>query len=163
MNTKGIFLTAIITGFIFLASGNGYSQQIPNLKLTSLQGEQFRLQEFTSETPVMINFWSLTCAPCKREMRHLDAFEKQYENFKVVSINIDTPKSLARVKSYVQTNDYSFQVFLDPEQQIFQKLGGRLMPYSIFVDQGGVIISRHVGYAPGDEKKYAKTIQSLTE
>lgn len=163
MNTRRTILTAVIMGFIFLAAGAASAQQIPNLQLTSLQGEQFQLQEFTSESPVMINFWSLTCAPCKREMRHLDAFEKQYDNFKVVSINIDTPKSLARVKSYVRTNDYSFQVFLDPEQQIFQKLGGRLMPYSIFVDQGGAIISRHVGYAPGDEKKYAKTIESLTE
>lgn len=163
MNTRQTILTTMITGFILLTAGTGYSQQIPNVQLTSLQGEDFQLQEFTSETPVMINFWSLTCAPCKREMRHLDAFEKRFEDFKIVSINIDTPKSLARVKSYVRSNDYSFQVFLDPEQQIFQKLGGRLMPYSIFVDQGGAIISRHVGYAPGDEKKYAKTIQSLTK
>ncbi len=163
MNIRRTILTAVVTGIILLGAGSGYSQQIPNLTLTALEGEQFQLKEFISESPVIINFWSLTCAPCKREMRHLDAFEKQYDNFKVVSINIDTPKSLARVKSYVRSNDYAFQVFLDPEQQIFQKLGGRLMPYSIFVDQGGAIISRQVGYAPGDEKKYAKTIESLTE
>jgi len=162
MNIKRIVFTAATMCILGLTAGTSYSQQIPNLQLISLQGEQFQMQEFTSDTPVMINFWSLTCAPCKREMRHLDAFEKKYDDFKIVSINIDTPKSLARVKSYVRSNDYSFQVFLDPEQQIFQKLGGRLMPYSIFVDQGGDIISRHVGYAPGDEKKYDKTIQSLT-
>lgn len=153
----------ILVAVVILVGVTLSAQSIPNLTITRMDRSETTLQEYLHTGPVMINFWSLTCAPCKREMKHLDRFARQYrpQGFDVISINIDSPKSLGRVRGFVQSRDYAFPVFLDPRQEIFRKLGGRVMPYSVFVNEDGTIESKHVGYAPGDEKKYQKIITEM--
>ena len=92
----------------------------------------------------------------------LDEFEKEYkkEGFSVLSVSIDNQKSLSQVRSYVRVNNYSFDVFLDPNMQVFKKMNGNLMPTNILLDQKGNIIWRHYGYLPGDEKNMNLQIRS---
>ena len=40
-------------------------------------------------------------------------------------------------------------------------MGGKVMPFVIISDSKGEVISRHVGYNPGDEKKLEKEIVHL--
>jgi len=139
------------------------AQTLPNLKLTSLDNRQTPIYTYLEKGPVLINFWSLSCAPCKREMKYLDEFAQTYADsgFQVLSINIDTPRSMSKVRSYVRAGGYQFPVFKDPRNELFRKLGGRVMPYSIFVLPDGTIKEKHVGYAPGDEKKYRTAIKEM--
>jgi len=152
----------VALAMIVLAAG-AHGQSLPRLQLETLDGETVRIYDYLEDGPIMINFWSLSCAPCRREMKHLDEFARTYADsgFQVISINIDTPKSMSRVRARVRSNAYAFPVFSDPRNQIFRKLGGRRMPYSIFVTADGSIDSRHIGYSPGDEKSYRRTIESM--
>ncbi len=160
MNLK-IAVALIIFGM--LCAGTLMAQSVPNLQLTGVDRSGVQIEQYLQDGPVMINFWSLSCAPCKREMKFLDQFSAEYDSlgFEVISINVDTPKSLGRVRSYVRSNDFAFPVFLDPRQEIFRKFGGRVLPYSIFVNPDGSIRTKHVGYAPGDEKGYETTIRAM--
>ena len=65
------------------------------------------------------------------------------------------------MKSYVNSQKYSFTVLSDPRAELFRKMGGKVMPFVIIADSTGEIISRHVGYNPGDEKKLEKEILHL--
>ena len=40
-------------------------------------------------------------------------------------------------------------------------MGGKIMPFVIIADTTGTIVSRHVGYNPGDEKELEKEIAHL--
>ena len=42
-------------------------------------------------------------------------------------------------------------------------MGGKVMPFVIIADSTGEIISRHVGYNPGDEKELEKEVLHLLE
>jgi hypothetical protein len=68
---------------------------------------------------------------------------------------------MSKVKSYVNSQKYSFTVLSDPKAEFFRKMGGKVMPFVIIADSTGEIISRHVGYSPGDEKKLEEEIVHL--
>ena len=139
------------------------SQDIsPNFSLKKINGRTVKIGEYFENGPVLINFWATWCAPCKKEMVFLEKFENEYkkEGFSVLSISIDSQKSLAQVRSYIRINNYSFDVFLDPNMQVFKKMNGNLMPTNILLDKKGNIIWRHYGYLPGDEKNMNLQIRS---
>ena len=139
------------------------SQDIsPNFSLKKINGRTVKIGEYLENGPVLINFWATWCAPCKKEMVFLEKFENEYkkEGFSVLSISIDSQKILAQVRSYIRINNYSFDVFLDPNMQVFKKMNGNLMPTNILLDKKGNIIWRHYGYLPGDEKNMNLQIRS---
>ena len=89
-------------------------------------------------------------------MKYLNEYRLEFKekNFKVLMMNTDTPRSFGKVKSYINSLDYQFNVGLDPNKVIIaKKLNGLVMPTLILIDKGGEIIWRHQGYLPGDELK----------
>ena len=142
----------------FLISQNVSS----NLKLTKLNGRTVTLSEYLKKGPVLINFWATWCSPCKKEMVYLDKFERKYkdEGLSILSISVDSQKSLSHVRSYIRANDYIYDVFLDPNRQVFKKLNGNLMPTNVLIDTEGKVLWRHYGYIPGDEKNMDLQLRS---
>lgn len=134
----------------------------PNLKLTKLNGRTVTLNEYLKKGPVLINFWATWCSPCKKEMVYLDKFERKYkdEGLSILSISVDSQKSLSHVRSYIRANDYIYDVFLDPNRQVFKKLNGNLMPTNVLIDTEGKVLWRHYGYIPGDEENMDLQLRS---
>ena len=139
------------------------TQHLPKMKLKDLNNKRQELSQYYKEGPLLLNFWNLACEPCKKEMKELDKLNIRYndQGFKYVSINIDTPRQMSKVKSYVNSQKFSFTVLSDPRAELFRKMGGKVMPFVIIADSTGKLISRHVGYNPGDEKKLEKEILHL--
>ena len=135
----------------------------PNLKLTKLNGRTVTLSEYLKKGPVLINFWATWCSPCKKEMVYLDKFERKYkdEGLSILSISVDSQKSLSHVRSYIRANDYIYDVFLDPNRQVFKKLNGNLMPTNVLIDTEGKVLWRHYGYIPGDEENMDLQLRSV--
>ena len=134
----------------------------PNLTLKKMNGKSVKLSEYLNKGPVLINFWATWCSPCKKEMVFLDEFERRYKDngLSILSISIDSQKSLAHVRSYIRANNYTYDVFLDPNRQVFKKLNGNLMPTNVLIDKDGKILWRHYGYIPGDEKNMDLELRS---
>jgi len=133
------------------------------MKLKDLKNKRQELSQYYSDGPILINIWNLACEPCKKEMKELDKLNIKYgpQGFEVVSINIDNTRSMSKVKSYVNSQKYSFTILSDPKAEFFRKMGGKVMPFVIIADSTGKIINRHVGYNPGDEKKLEEEIVHL--
>ncbi len=139
------------------------TQHLPKMKFKDLNNKRQELSQYYSDGPILINFWNLACEPCKKEMKELDKLHLKYEmqGFDVVSINIDNTRNMSKVKSYVNSQKYTFTVLSDPRAELFRKMGGKVMPFVIIADSVGEIINRHVGYNPGDEKELEKEILHL--
>ena len=139
--------------------------QLPNVKLRDLKNKKQELSNFYNDGPILINIWNLACEPCKKEMKELDKLNVKYadQGFEVISINIDNTRSMSKVKSYVNSQKYSFEVLSDPKAEFFRKMGGKVMPFVIIADKTGKVINQHIGYNPGDEKKLEKEILALLD
>ena len=126
---------------------------IPNLKFKDLNNNKVMLEDFYSKGPILMNFWTLSCEPCKKEMKHLNKINEKYmdSGFQIVSINMDTPRTMKKVKQFTQSQKYSFEILTDPRMELFRKLGGSVMPLVVLVNMDGSIEKRHIGYSPGDE------------
>ena len=137
----------------------------PNIKLKTLDGTKLQMKELYKNQTLLVNFWSLSCEPCKKEMKYLDKFNQKYsdDGFQVISVNIDNTRSMSKVKSYIKSREYSFEVFTDPKAELLRKTGGKMMPYILLVNKSGRIVNRHMGYSPGDEVQLEKDIMALIE
>ena len=136
---------------------------IPNVKFKDLDNKMVILEDFYSKGPILINFWTLSCEPCKKEMKHLTKINEKYNEsgFQVLSVNMDSPRTMRKVKQFVNTQKYSFKVVSDPRMELFRKLGGSVMPLVVLVNMDGTIDKRHTGYSPGDEVGLEKEIVEM--
>jgi thiol-disulfide isomerase/thioredoxin len=148
MNKRLFLIIMIFFSFI-------YSQtSIAGLKLTKMNGKKVKLNSYLNKGPVLINFWATWCAPCKKEMVHLNILQKKYskEGLSILAVSTDSQKSLSKVRSYIRTRKYSFDIILDPNEQLFKRMNASIMPTDILIGKDGKILWRHYGYLPGDEK-----------
>lgn len=152
------FILLILFTFAF-----SIKTDLPNVKLKNMNKENVKMVDLTKDGPIVINFWNLACEPCKKEMKFLNQFHKKYreDNFQVFSINMDTPRSMSKVKSFIKTTGYEFTVLSDPRSESFRKLGGKAMPLLLLVNKDGSIFKRHTGYNPGDEIALEEEIKEL--
>ncbi|MBI2427320.1 MAG: TlpA family protein disulfide reductase [Ignavibacteriales bacterium] len=147
--------------FVTLLSGQDYR----TLAVETIGGEEISIEELTARGPVLINFWALWCEPCKIEMKQLQSlFEKYRErHFSIVAVNQDNQKSVAKVASYVSSQQFTFYVALDPGGEIAQQFNLQNIPLSILLDRNGKVAYKALGYKPGDEKKLEEAIlETLT-
>ena len=157
------FITLIII-FQFLSGENTDSgSTIPDLKVRLLNGTSTTLHQLSQDGPLLIDFWATWCVPCKKVMKYLNQYHEEYaeDNFKVLMINTDTPRSLGKVRGFIKSQDYSFNVGMDPNKVLSKKLNGMIMPTLILVDKGGIIKWRHQGYVAGEELEIEKQIKQV--
>jgi thiol-disulfide isomerase/thioredoxin len=138
----------------------GEQANVPNFVLEDLDGKKVSLADLRADGPVVIDFWATWCKPCTRSMPHLDELGKKYakDGLSVVAISIDETRSVAKVKSYVQTHDYGFTVLLDSNQRVLRQLQGTGVPYVVVVSADGQLLYSHSGYRDGDEEALAKVV-----
>ena len=90
--TRKIFLIPLMVTILW---GQG---KVPNVRLKMLDGKYAKLYDFLKDGPMIIDFWATWCEPCKKQMHYLNKFHKHFKDtgFKVLAINTDTPKSMAK-------------------------------------------------------------------
>jgi len=124
---------------------------VPDFSLTDLSGNETRISQFRGK-PVILNFWSIDCAPCKKEM---PIFQKLVEATKgeieVVAVNIgDSRKD---VEEYVNANGFTFTILLDEDGRVSDLFNVMAFPVTYIIDQDGIIQNHHTGQLTDDSLK----------
>ena len=73
------------------------------------------------------------CAYCNAAKQLLSTRGFDYEEINLEDINIDSQRSMSKVKSYIKSQKFSFTVLSDPRAELFRKTGGSTVP-QIVVD-----------------------------
>jgi len=157
------FFTFIIVSQFLNGENTDSGSTISDLKVRLLNGTSTTLHQLSQDGPLLIDFWATWCVPCKKVMKYLNQYHEKYadDNFKVLMINTDTPRSLGKVRGFIKSQDYSFNVGMDPNKVLSKKLNGMIMPTLILVDKGGIIKWRHQGYVAGEELEIEKQIKQV--
>ena len=160
---KRIILFAMI--FTAIYADKQRDIMLPDLSVRLLDGKQVRLSALLEEGPLLVSFWATWCAPCKKEMIFLEEFHQKYNknNFRVLAISTDSPKSMSKVKSYIRAKKHTFLVGIDPNQEIAKKMNALLMPTTLILNKDRKVSWYHQGFIPGDEKEIEAQIRAVLD
>jgi cytochrome c biogenesis protein CcmG/thiol:disulfide interchange protein DsbE len=136
---------------------------VPNWSLRCADGSQIDFYEALKKGPVLVSFWALWCQPCLKELPHLNSLAAETEGrLTVLAINMDSSKSVAKVRPFLSSKRYKVTVPLDTAGDVGRLLQvGGVIPFLVLYDANGREVYRHVGYKEGDEVELQKRVNAL--
>lgn len=121
-----------------IKTGYELGNRAPDFTLKSLDGKVWTLSQLRGKL-VMVNFWNLSCGPCRAEMPYLNAVyeTRKSDDFQLLTINLrDYELHLERE---VNQNNYTFPILLDTNGDASYKYGISIIPMTFFIDENGII------------------------
>lgn len=127
-------------------------KKAPNFKVVDQNGKEVTLEDYIGK-PVVINFWSSKCPPCRKEMPDFDEVYKKYKN-KVNFMMIDSIGAFGETKedgaAMVKENGFSFPVFFDVDQSAQKTYGIYSYPTTYILDKDGNLSRGQSGLLTGE-------------
>ena len=122
-------------------------QPAPDFTLRTLTGDEVSLSDFRGQ-PVLINFWTTWCGPCRIEMPELVRIYNAHrdESLVILAVDLTHQDSIEDVEAFVEEFEMNFPVLLDETGTVSDELYHLLgLPMSVFVNREGIITRTHIG------------------
>jgi cytochrome c biogenesis protein CcmG, thiol:disulfide interchange protein DsbE len=111
-------------------------------KLVDLDGKEWSLEELKGR-PVVLNFWSTWCGPCKQEHPLLlDAAKKSPDIVFLGVVYSDEPD---KVRRYLQKVGSAYPHLIDGDGRMAIDYGVTGVPETYFIDRSGKIVHKEGG------------------
>jgi len=119
----------------------------PTFELTDLDGNSVSLKALRGQ-PVVINFWSTWCVPCKQEHPLLQRFPGAYPD--VTFLGVVYQDTGPKVERFLERDPVPYATLLDPGGKVAIQYGVTGVPETYFIDRDGQITHKQVGPLSGD-------------
>jgi thiol-disulfide isomerase/thioredoxin len=152
-----IFLAGFVAAIALVVSTPYvHAQELSSLNelLSTPDGNEMTVSELGEDKVIIVSFGATWCAPCRKEM---EAISRVYDSLSAggveyVAVFIDNTKTMSRVAPYVAARGFQFPVLLDPENTMFELVGGTEVPYALVFDADGERRYVHDSFFEGDEE-----------
>jgi len=119
----------------------------PSFSLPDVSGNPHDFSEWDGKNRIL-NFWATWCAPCRREIPLLKAFqdEQSSNGFQVIGIAVDFPEAVAKYAEAAQFN-YPVLVGEQDAMAVAESSGVEFvgLPFTMFVASDGELLSAYIG------------------
>jgi peroxiredoxin len=127
-------------------------EDLPPIRLPGLDGHPRSLSDFRGQL-LVVNFWATWCEPCRREIPLLQGLrrERAKNGVEIVGIALDHRDDVAQ---YAQAHDLKYPLLIGERGglEAANALGmDTVLPFSVFADRNGRIITLKVGELRADE------------
>lgn len=134
---------------------------------TDLQGREVNLASYLGHKVVLLDFWSIYCAPCVAEMPTLIDLHNKYNKMglEVFGVSLDSHFNARRLAKFVEGFEYRipYPIIHDAGSQIRQMYGVGTLPTTIIVDASGKVQLIHIGFSKEDKRLIADFVIRLME
>lgn len=142
------------------------SQIIPSVDIKTLDGKTINTSSFDNNgDPIVISFWALWCKNCIKELEAISEIYEDWQdetNVKLIAISIDDSRNTSKLKPFVNTKGWEYEIYHDPNSDFKRALGINQIPHTFLLNGKNEIISEHVGYTDGQEEElYDKIIKLI--
>ena len=117
-------------------------QTAPNFTLVDLEGKNWSLNDLRGE-PIVLNFWSTWCGPCKQEHQLLLDAHARWPGVRFLGVIYEDVPSKAR--EYLARAGASYPHLVDPSGTTAIEYGVAGVPESFVIDREGKVIHKQVG------------------
>lgn len=124
-------------------------------------GKEVKLSDFKGK-PVVINVWSVTCVYCIEEMPYFQEAYKKYNDVEFLMITPTYGKEANKdvTREYIADNKYTFNVYYDDNDEMYNKFKITGLPTSIFIDKDGSVSNVKIGAITESQlKSYIENIR----
>ena len=149
---------------LIMASTSAFAQ-LPSVMLKTLDGKTIDTSKLNNDgKPFIISFFATWCKPCNRELK---AIHEKYADWqeetgvKVVAISIDQAQNINKVKPLVDSEEWEYEVLLDPNSDFSRAMGVRMIPHVFIIDGDGKIAESRSGYTDGGEDHLIEKVREL--
>ncbi len=122
-------------------------KQAPEFTLRDRRGRPYRLGELRGQ-PVVLNFWSASCIPCREELPSLivlDQLARHRKTFSVITVCVEESWDEVR-EAFPNDDPSSLVVLFDPKRSVVEKqYGTKMFPETFLIDSDGDISARFDG------------------
>jgi thiol-disulfide isomerase/thioredoxin len=138
--------------------------EVPEYRAVSLQGSRTSLEALRGH-PVLLNVWSLWCAPCRAETPSLQRLYQTYREagLEIVGVNVDPRGEDAIIGAFVRAAGMTYAVWRDPEQEISASFPSTGVPRSYLIASNGTLLWEHVGMIQGDDPELRRAVQDAVD
>ncbi len=124
-------------------------QTAPDFEHVTIDGTNIKLSDYIGEKPVVLDFFATWCGPCIVELPVLQQFYQGHSNeVEIIAISSEESGSAGAIRSLISSKGVSFPIIHDPSRGISNKYPTRGIPYLVFIDKDGIVISDHLGSDP---------------
>ena len=121
-------------------------QEAPAFTLTDLDGRAVRLEELRGK-PVILNFWSTWCGPCKAEHPLFQGAAMQHPD--VQFLGVVYSDQIDKVRRYIGIEGAAYPNLMDPGSHTAIDYGVTGVPETYFIDRNGMILHKEAGPVNG--------------
>jgi peroxiredoxin len=142
----GVLALALAGGAAFAWLAPSRPGRVPQLALTTLQGEQLRFAELRGR-PVLVTFWSISCPSCIEDITKLTALHEELAARGLEIIAIAAPYDPpSHVLALSRARQIPYPVALDIRGEAARAFGDvQLTPTTFVIGPNGRIREAHTG------------------
>jgi peroxiredoxin len=130
----------------------------PDFQVTCIDGAPFQLSDLRGHV-IVLNFFATWCGPCQDELPHLESIWNEFRNnshFRMLVVGRE--ESDDAVKSFQQTNGFTFPMAADPNSSIYSKFASEHIPRTYLITGDGTILYESTGYSEQEIVRLKKLI-----
>ena len=156
-------LTALfVLAFVSTASALEINQDVPLFSLRDRSGEFFHLSDNVGPKRkgnlkgIILNFFSSTCAPCKRELPILNSLADEFAKKKIKIVIVGYQEDMEKVLEFLEPLKVDKPLILsDPHGWVGRKYMVKGLPMTFFISSDGKIKD----ILPGERHDFEKALR----
>lgn len=149
VGTRGLFAMLLVSGCLLVALApwrHDGPRTLPSVSISTIDGRHFDSATLAGR-PLLVTFWSTTCAVCLREMPELDALYRRFSrrDFEVIAVAMpwDSPGAVVQL---ARTRGTAYPVALDLDGAIARAFGNvSATPTHFLIGPDGGVAFRRTG------------------
>jgi cytochrome c biogenesis protein CcmG/thiol:disulfide interchange protein DsbE len=118
-------------------------EPVPTAAFPRLDAGLASLADYEGQ-PLLVNFFSSTCVPCRKEMPALERVHQELGD-QVAFLGLAVQDTQRSAQAFVDEYAVTYDIGRDPNENLFIAMGAVQLPSTFFVAADGTIAYRHTG------------------
>lgn len=156
---RRLHILLVLGAFVAMAGAAVAAPAAPGFKVTTIDGRTIDSRELIGKKVIVLRFQASYCKPCVKESAALGRVAERYKDRDVVIVAIHVQDTMSDVRRFVNANNVTYPVAVDPRLNLGNRYGFKGSPYTVVIDRKGEIVQRLAG--AGVPSRLPKLLDSL--